>query len=336
MKKKMALLFFLFLVSVSSAIAQNNKRILVIDSQTGEPYSSARIAMLKELNSQGYVNGDKIEISYYTAEGKEGLATRILQTYGDNDYDVIFVNGTTANIAAYKFGFNNNKYKFVFCSITDPVGVGLVEKLNSPTSSNFTGIAYAVSVEKRLEFLKEVLPNVKKIGMIYADMPQSHSYNRWLDEALKKDEFKELEIIYRGVEYVRSDRGYERMAWLAEKYVRELDSVVDVFLTPSDQLGTRKEFAQVVTANSDKPLMGLSEYEIKEDWGAHFAYYMDQNDAGREAGRMIIEILNGEQIKNIVPISPKGQYGINMKRSKKIGLTYTKAVLEKADGNIVY
>lgn len=336
MKKKLVfsivIIMALFLLPASSDL----KRVLILDSQNGEPYLSARLALIDELKDQGYIDGKNIEISYYSADGKEGRAKRILQTYADDNYDVIFINGTLANIAAYKFGFNNSRYKFVFCSVTDPVGVGIVEKLDSPTNSNFTGVAYPVSVEKRLSFLMEVLPDARKIGVIYADMPQSHSYNRWLDEALQKNKFKHLEIIYRKVEYVPSNEGYVRMSRLAEKHVKELDSLVDVFLTPSDQLGTHREYAEVVTANSNKPLMGLSENEIMADWGAHFAYYMDQDSAGRTAARMIIRILKGEPIKAIIPVTPQGEYGINMKRSQAIGLEYPRSIIDKARGNIVY
>ena len=314
--------------------AEPTKKLLILDSQSGEPYAPARIAMLQELEAQGFVAGRNIEINRFNAQNREGLAKRILMDEADKNYDVFFINGTVANKSAYNFGYNNPKYKFVFCSITDPVGVGLVEKLNAPTNSNFTGISYPVSVETRLRFLKEALPDAKKVGFIYADMPQSHSYIGWLKDALKKPEFSDLEIKYREITFVEGDKGHLRMAKLAKRHVIELDPVVDVFLTPSDQFGTKKSFARVVSDNSKKPLMGLSKKELEEDWGAHFGVYMVQSLSGKQAGKMIVRLLKGESIKTIIPTNPSGEYGINMKRSKAIGVKYPKSVLEKAGKNI--
>lgn len=320
----------------ASGSGDEPKKLLLIDSQDGEPYASARTAMIQTLRLSGFSEGRNLIIKRYSARGFEGRAKRILMTEADRGYDVIFINGTTAAIAAFKFGYKNFRYKFVFCSVTDPVGVGVIRKLNVPTNSNFTGIAYPVSVVGRLRFLKEVLPHARTVGMIYADMFQSQSYVKWLDAALKRGEFRNLKIIYRKVEHVKSNMGYRRMSMLAEKHVRELDPQVDAFLSPCDQLGTKREFAEMVSRTSRKPLMGLTENDIRQDWGAHFAFYMNQHKSGKRAAGMIVRLFRGERIRNIIPESPQGEYGINMKRSKKIGLEYPHSAIRKAGRNIVW
>ncbi|MCP4597350.1 ABC transporter substrate binding protein [Neptuniibacter sp.] len=328
-----SLLATLVILLFSFSVQAESKKLLILDSQSGDPYDAAREAMLEELEAQGFQIKKNLEVKRFTIGNKIGLGLRLLRTEAAK-HDVVFVNGTMANKAAHQFGFNDSRYKFVFCSVTDPVGSGLVAALNQPSTSNFTGISYGLPVDVRLKFLNEVLPEAKTIGLIYADMPQSISYIGWLKAALKKPEFSHLNIIFRKIPFVHGDNGHIRMARLMEQQIDELSSQVDAFITPSDQLGTKREYAQVITQYSNKPLMGLSEKEISEGWGAHFGVYPDQKRSGKIAGEMITRLFNGEKIQNITPVSPAAVYGINQEKSTKIKLDYPDSVLSKVGGNL--
>lgn len=296
-------------------------KLLILDSQSGDPYDDAREAMLAELQDQGYVQGKNLTVRRYSVENRVGLGLRLLQVETDNGFDVIFTNGTIANKAAFQFGYQKAPLKFVFCSITDPVGVGLIDDFGVHPAANFTGVAYGVQVEERLRFLNKALPAARRIGMIYADMPQSQSYVSWLKAALQKPEFSHLEVEFREVPFVLGDKGHIRMAQLVAGHVKELDDLVDVYMTPSDQLGTKKEFAHAVTRLSDKPLMGLTEREVKE-WGAHFALYPQHIKSGQRAGQMLARIFSGEEIGQILPEHPVSDWAINQSQSRQIGLNF--------------
>ena len=283
------ILSIVLLLIIPSDISAQMKKMLIIDSQSGEPYSTSTDAMIDELRTGGYEECKNLSITRYNIQNREDMGIRTLKSEAEKGYDVIFTNGTIANIAAFKVGYKNPDYKFVFCNITDPVGVGVVRSLDKPTDSNFTGVGFTVPVAERLRFLREVLPGAKKIGMIYADMPQSHSYIEWLKSTLQLKEFSDMELILRKVEFIEGDMGSKQMAQLAKNHILTLNDSVDVYMTPSDQMGTQRYFAETVAEFGTKPLLGLTGKEINEDWGACFALFSDQTLAGREAGGIRIQ-----------------------------------------------
>ena len=305
------------------------KKLLIINSQLGEPYTSSSKVIIAQLEKLGYKEQENLSISQHSIQNKEDLGVQILTR--STDYDVCLTNGTIANISAFKCGFKKPQYKFVFCNLTDPVGIGVVKALDEPTDSNFTGIGYTIPVIERLRFLRDVMPHAKKIGMIYADMPQSHGYLKWLNDSLKLEEFSDMELILEKVEFVKGEEGSIQMAKLAKDFILSLNEKVDVFMTPSDQMGTQRYFAETVAEFGIKPLMGLSQKEITEDWGACFAVYMDPDLAYKETAEMIKKLFQGQNIKDIIPQSPKARYGLNLKRIKKFNMSISDSILKKAN-----
>jgi len=283
-------------------------KLLVIDTQKGEPYETVRKSMLSELSGLGYKKGKNLTIKYYSLGNFEGRAKSIWK-YREkkNIYDVIFLNGTIAVKAFKSFALDDHN-KFVFASVTDPVGEGVIEDFEYSPKHNFTGICYPVKVVDRLRFIKKVFPTVKKIGLIHSDMPQSHSYNRWLKETLKNPEFRDLEIIFRKVPFVKSEEGHIRMVKLAEKYVEELNSTVDIFLSPNDQMDAQPPFAKMVYASATKPLVGLGRKDAMDGWGATMSIYPDLKGAGKQIAHMIEQLFKGKPIKDIIPKWPS--YGV--------------------------
>lgn len=317
----------------SAAGPEKIYQLLIIDSQKGEPYESVRVAMLAELDRLGYKQGKNLAIKYYSIGNKEGATRSIWDTESKNPYDVIFLNGTVAASGFKKIALGNMKYKFVFGAVTDPVGEGIIDKFDAPPKANFTGVCYPVRVEERLRFIRQVMPTAKKLALIDAGMPQSHSYRRWVEEALKLPEFKDLQITFRNVEFVKSEEGHRRMAELAKNHVIELDKQVDAFLTPNDQMGVQQPFADMVFKTASKPLIAVGKKEVTDNWGATMSYYPDQEEAGRTIAGMIKQLFEGQPIQSIPPRWPQGGYAFDLDKVKKFKLTIPPKLLETAQKN---
>ncbi|HOV15615.1 MAG TPA: ABC transporter substrate binding protein, partial [Spirochaetota bacterium] len=274
-----------------------------------------RERMLVELKNLGYSENNNLFISYYNIGNYEGAGINTLKMYlPENDYKAVIVNGTVAASAAKNVMFNNMKYSGVFVNVTDPVGVGLIKKLNVKPDYNFTGIAYPVSVEERLTFLRKLFPKAKKIGYIYADMPQSISYNQWLADALAKPEFKDIELISRKVDFIKSEGGYKRMIQIATPFVTELDSIVDVFLSPNDQLGSQEDFAMMIYQNASKPLIGLA-----GEKGCTASYGPNLEENGVLLAHMVKRLIEGTLVKDIIPTNSKPKVYVDDEKMKKFG-----------------
>ncbi|MCX7934342.1 MAG: hypothetical protein N3A66_03680, partial [Planctomycetota bacterium] len=270
-------------------------------------------------------NGNDIEVG-----------ERILKQEIKNEYDVIFVGGTAATISA-KNALYGTAQKVVFGAPTDPVGIGVIKDFPSRPPANFTGVCYPVPVKARLRFVRQLLPQAKTLGVIYADMPQSHSYNRWLKEIVATEpEFKDLNIIFQPIPLVTGEEGDKEMAQTAIKYIKELDPRVDAFLKPCDQMGTRKHFSEVVYQYATKPLIGITRDDVMANWGATATMYPSHKSIGAQAARMIKAIFAGQPLSEIMPEWPK-EFGLafDMNKVKQFKITVPIFMLEIAGPDII-
>ncbi len=313
------------------------RKLLIVDSQEGNPYDQVRSALLKNLAEQGYVEGKNLEVTMYFIGNDLQEGEKILQSEKDKQYNVIFVGGTVATIAAKNVLLGDKAQNVVFASPTDPVGIGVIKDFDSKPFSNFTGVCYPVPVESRLRFLQKLMPKVKTIGLIYADMPQSISYNKWLTNEIENNpEFKDLKIIFRKVPLITGEDGDATMANLAINHVKELDSQVDVFIKPCDQMGTRKQLSTAVYTTATKPLIGLVRDDVMDHWGATATMYPSHESIGKQAAVMVVSIFEGKNSSDIIPEWPKG-FGLafDMNKTQEFGIDVPTEMLLMAGEDIV-
>ncbi len=330
------LLTAMFLMLIFSLSAGDNVyRLLIIDSQDSEPYLSVRESMLAELNRSGYVVNKNLVIVYYSLANHVGAARNVFRKEKDNEYDVIFVNGTVAAEGMRNQVMGNDKYKVVFASVTDPVGLGIIDNFEESPKANFTGVCYPVKIEERLRFIRKVMPNVKNIGLIYSEMPQSLSYVEWIKESHELPDFMDLNFVFRKVEFVKSELGYIRMTQLAEDHVKEIDSEVDIYISPNDQMGVQRTFAEMVYKTSTKPLLGQGRKDVMEDWGAAFSIYPCLTGAGVQAAKMIDRLFRGEDIKDIIPEWPPVGTAFDLKKLAEWNIHPSQELIEEAEGDVV-
>lgn len=325
-------------LSASNNMLQTTKtfKLLIMDSQKGNPYDEVRNSLLTSLSSYGYKEGKNLKTAVLFSGNDIKAGERILNDELKNAYDVIFVGGTAATISA-KNALYGKSQRVVFGSPTDPVGIGVIKDLTSKPVANFTGVCYPVPVKTRLKFLRRLMPKAKTFGLIYADMPQSHSYNRWIDNLLQNDpEFKDIKIIYRYVPLVTGENGDKTMASHAKKHIQELDAKVDAYIKPCDQMGTRSNFSEVVFNTSKKPLIGLVKDDVMGKWGATATIYPSHESIGNQAAQMIKALFEGKLVRDILPEWPH-KYGIaiDLKKAKQFGIDVPVEVLQMAGENIV-
>ncbi|WP_353398958.1 ABC transporter substrate-binding protein [Duganella hordei] len=299
------------------------KRLLVIDTQKTEPYITITGAMLDALAAHGFVPGRNLEVERYSLSQFEGAATHIWELKHGASFDVVYIAGTIAAKAFAKIAADQPNSRFVFASVTDPVGLGLISGFGTAPAGNVTGVSFPVPVKQRLRFIRRVMPRARTIGLIYGDMPQSLSYRAWLEQLLASDpEFKDLKIIYRSVKFVRGDNGTQRMAMQTVPLIEELNSQVDLFLAPNDQMGINPEFARTMAKYADKPLVGIIEPDAREGWGAAMNIYPSLPGMGQQAGKMVARLLAGEAIAAIPSETPaKIGVAFDFKLIKRFGIT---------------
>lgn len=311
-------------------------KLLTLDSQTGEPYQEVREAMLLRLQSWGYIQGKNLELTHFIIENDVKRGEQILKEQLPSNYDIIFINGTVMTVAA-KNVLLGKQQKVVFAANTDPAGIGVIEDFDLPPKYNFTGVHYPLKVETRFRFIKALMPQAKTIGLIYADMPQSRSYRRWVEELFANDpEFSDLKIIFRSVPLVTGEKGTKYMAQAAKEFVLELDPLVDVFLAPNDQMGVQEYFCRMVYECATKPLVGLGKESVMQGWGATMVVYPSNRSMGRQAAKMIKEIFEGKPIKEIYPEWPRENgFAFDLSKAREFGVKIPVEYIEMSGDNII-
>lgn len=337
MMKVYKIFFAILILSICSISygASKAHKLLIVDSTKAELYRILREAMVDELARLGYKDKENLAITYYSLAHYDGRARNIWRKEKDKNYDVIFVNGTVATKAFKELVFGDKKINVVFGNITDPVGVGVIDDFKSPPKANFTGVSYPVKVEERFKFIMDIMPNAKTFGMVYADMPQSHSYRNWVEKMLKKPQFKHIEVVFRQVDFIKSEGGHKRMAQLAQKHIKDLDKDVDAFVSPNDMMGGQEPFAKMVYNNASKPLIGLGRNDVMKDWGATMAIYPSLVLGGKKVAGMIKQLFEGKSIKSIIPSWPETGVAIDINKARKYGLDIPNNIIEQAGDSII-
>jgi putative ABC transport system substrate-binding protein len=130
-------------------------------------------AFLDGMRALGYVEGQHFVLEYRGAEGQfEGfpdLAAELVRL----KVDIIVAQGTPAALAVKHA---TTMIPVVMVGVGDPVGSGLVASLARP-GGNITGLSNLSTelVGKQLEFLKEVLPAVSRVAVLWNPANPAHA-----------------------------------------------------------------------------------------------------------------------------------------------------------------
>ena len=117
---------------------------------------------LKEL---GYAEGSNIVIDYRDADGSRDGLIALCKDMIASGADVIVAGSTNAALAAQ---ITTKTVPIVMRAAADPVAVGLVESLARP-GGNITGVTSLAAdlSAKRLDVLKEFLPQLQRVAVIW-------------------------------------------------------------------------------------------------------------------------------------------------------------------------
>src|SRR6476469_8264076 len=151
------------------ALAKNVPRLGVLLYSQDDPQMAA---IRRGLNDLGYVEGRNIVIELRHAEGRlDRLPIAAGQLVGLQPDVILAIGGDVSPIAKQV----NEKIPLVFVSSADPEQLGLVKSLRRP-GGNATGVTLLQDAlaSKRLELLKEALPNISRVGFVwYPDHPDN-------------------------------------------------------------------------------------------------------------------------------------------------------------------
>jgi putative ABC transport system substrate-binding protein len=270
------------------------------------------------LGDFGYVENKNIFIEYRYAEGKNDALPGLAADLVAQNLDVIL---TTTPQAARAVLQASSAIPVVITGF-DAVRVGLAKSLAQP-GGNLTGVSSNAGlgmIGKRLELMKETVPNVKIVGLIMDPNSPTREETSELTKTAAKSLKLQIEVIpmKNGMDI---DRSFEPLKNLR---VGALHAPAG----PITTLNSKRliDLAVKLRAPAIYPNRNLVEEGGLMSYGVNFA------ELYRRAAAYVDKILKGRKPAELPIEQPmRFELVINLKAAKQIGLTIPPNVLARAD-----
>ena len=318
---KRVLLFLALAGSASLAAPQPAGKVWRIAYLTGysvEVDRPLQAAFKQGLRELGYVEGRNISIEARYAGGQPGRMDELARELAAGKPDLFVVGATTAAHAVRRAAKN---VPIVMANVQDPVAGGLVKSLARP-GGNITGMSdsHAASVTKRLELMREAVPGIKVVGVLWnQDSPSNALQVADLESAAAKIGVKLLSLPVREP--------------------AEIDAAVGKL---KDQKGAALQVLGdiVFTSNMGKIARLALEHRIPAAYtlrsfveqGGFMSYGTDFRDLYRRSASFVDKIIKGAKPGDL-PIEQPTKFNLilNLKTAKLLGIVLPPAFLVRAD-----
>jgi len=278
-----------------------------------------RVAALRAgLRDLGYVEGKNLVIEFRWSSTVDQLYEAAAEL-ARMKVDVIFASSSTEVEPARRA---TRTIPIVFAVHADPVGIGHVSSLARP-GGNITGLTVMQSdiTAKRLEILKETVPQVSRVGVLWDHTAPSYRPFLQAAEAAKG----KLRVELRPIE-VSSVADYEG-AFTTMAH----DRVGAVLIHASTQTGRDdpRLLAELALKHRLPTLFGNRDNVVA---GGLMSYAPDMTDQWRRAAVYIDKILKGAKPADL-PVEQASRYQlvINLRTAKALALPIPPSVLARAD-----
>ncbi len=240
---------------------------------------NCREGFLAGLAEEGIEEGTNLTVLFDNAQADTGTASTISDNYVSKKVNLICAIATPSAMSAYNSTMNTD-IPVIYTAVSDPVGAGLANEDGTPVG-NITGTSDALAVDAQLEMIRKILPDAKKIGIIYTTS-EANSVSTIA-------QYKEAAGNY-GFEIV--DSGINTIADV-DLAAADLVTKVDCITNLTDN--TVVSALQTVIAKATDagiPVFGSEVEQVKA--GCVASMGLEYYELGKQTGHMAAKVLKGE------------------------------------------
>ena len=285
---------------------------------------ASQIAALRQgLRELGYEEGRNLVIEYRWAEQDFDLLPKLAAELVSLRVDVILTHGTPGCRAAKQA---TTTIPIVMAAVGDPVRNGLVASLARP-GGNLTGnsiLEFDLAL-KRLELVKEVVPNASRVGLL--DVPGTMAGAAAAAEAGARDIDNAAGSLGMRVHRFGIREPSDLVSAMATMVKERTDALIVRLDAP---LAARHgEIARLAVQHRLPAIGGTTQFA---EAGGLFAYGVNVDETYRHAAVYVDKILRGAKPADL-PIEQPTKYvlAVNLKTAKALGLTIPQSLLQRAD-----
>ena len=269
---------------------------------------NCREGFLKGLEDEGIKEGDNLTVKYKNAAADMGTAKQISDSLVSDKVDLVCAIATPSAQSAYNAAMKAD-IPVIYTAVTDPVAAELADKDGKPVGE-VTGTSDKLPVEEQLKMIREMLPDAKKIGIMYTT-----------SEANSVSAIEEYKSLVKKYDFELVEKGITTTADVSLA-ADDLLSKVDCITNLTDNTVVASLPTILDKANEKKiPVFGSEIEQVKI--GCLAAEGIDYIALGKQTGKMAAKVLKGEakaSEQNFETITEPGFY-VNNKVAENLGIT---------------
>lgn len=305
-------------VNIKEIEEKENKIYTVGITQYNDLESNVELrkGIVQGLRECGFKEGTNIVYKNQQAKNNDSYVSQINKKFVDDGCDMIVSIGTTCTRDAIELCKDKN-INVVYCAVSDPKNEGFCNNDLHPIV-NATGVIDKADADKNLSLIQNLYANTKTVGIMYAK--KNLSSKKVVDEYKYYGSKKNIDIVTLAI----NSENDKELAY------DTLSKKVDVIMLINDDIVESCGKYIIEQANmSKKPIFSITSNMVKE--GALAGYTINSLEIGKEAGRVVAQVLNGEDIKSInVKQFDNYLFCVNKKTLESYGIDISNDIFKEA------
>lgn len=278
---------------------------------------NCREGFLAGLADAGIVEGENLTVLFDNAQADTGTASTISDSYVSQKVNLICAIATPSAMSAYN-SCMNTEIPVIYTAVSDPAGAGLADAEKNSVG-NITGTSDALPVTEQLSMIREMLPDAKKIGIIYTTS-EANSVSTIEEYKTHAGEYG-FEIMDTGINTIAD----------VPMAAADMAGKVDCITNLTDN--TVVSALQTVLEEANKagiPVFGSEVEQVKN--GCVASMGLEYFELGRQTGAMAAKVLKGEAQASDMPyeVITEASLYVNTAAAEKISMELDETLLSAA------
>ena len=271
-----------------SKTADGEKSYTIGISQFAEHGSldNCREGFLEGLKEEGIEEGKNLNVEYKNSAADMGTASQIASSFVSDKVDLICGIATPSAQTAYNAAMDTD-ISVIYTAVTDPKAAELADDKGNPVGE-VTGTSDKLPIEAQLKMIRELLPDAKKIGILYTTS-EANSVSAIAEYKEKVGDYG-FELVEKGI------TNTSEIALATDDLLSQVDCISN--LTDNTVVSA----LQTVIAAADEkniPVFGSEIEQVKS--GCLASMGIDYIALGKQTGEMAAKILKGESKAEEMP-----------------------------------
>ena len=266
------------------------------------------------LAKEGYIVGKNLQLDLQNAQGDQSNLVSMGQKLVSDNNNLLVGITTPATLSLS----NATKDKpIIMAGITYPVEAGLIKSENNP-GNNITGVSDRTPIKQQLEVMKQILPKMKKVGILYTASEDNSVKQAQEAEKLAKELGLEVKV-----STVANTNDIQQVT---ETLAAETDAI---FVPIDNTIASAMATVVKVTDAKKVPVFPSSDTMVAD--GGLLGIGVDQYKIGIETAKVIAKVLKGADTKTMpIVLANEGVIYLNEAKAKQLGIEIPQDIKDKA------